>query len=70
MSNFSFIPNHWANIAQTPKEAEQHVYGAPFYAAMLCRKSLEEWVHWMIIDVLYCMKFSCLLITNKNEHDR
>ena len=47
MSNFSFIPSHWANIAQTPKEAEQHVYGAPLYAAMLCRKSLEEWVRWM-----------------------
>ena len=46
-SNFSFIPNHWANIAQTPQEAEQHVYGAPLYAAMLCRKSLEEWVRWM-----------------------
>jgi type I restriction enzyme R subunit len=47
MSNFSFIPTHWANIAQTPKEAEKHVYGAPLYAAMLCRKSLEEWVRWM-----------------------
>ena len=47
MSNFSFIPSHWAKIAQTPQEAEQHVYGAPLYAAMLCRKSLEEWVRWM-----------------------
>lgn len=47
MSNFSFIPSPWANIAQTPQEAEQHVYGAPLYAAMLCRKSLEEWVRWM-----------------------
>ena len=47
MSNFTFIPSHWANIAQTPQEAEQHVYAAPLYAAMLCRKSLEEWVRWM-----------------------
>lgn len=47
MSNFSFIPSPWANIAQTPIEAEQHIYGAPLYAAMLCRKSLEEWVRWM-----------------------
>lgn len=47
MSNFSFIPNTWANIASTPQEAEQHVYNAPLYAAMLCRKSLEEWVRWM-----------------------
>lgn len=47
MSNFTFIPRHWASIAQTTQEAEQHVYGAPLYAAMLCRKSLEEWVRWM-----------------------
>lgn len=47
MSNFSFIPSQWASLAQAPKEAEQHVYGAPLYAAMLCRKSLEEWVRWM-----------------------
>lgn len=47
MSNFSFIPSEWAIIAQTPQEAERHVYGAPLYAAMLCRKSLEEWVRWM-----------------------
>lgn len=46
-SNFTFIPIQWANIAETPKEAEQHVYSAPLYAAMLCRKSLEEWVRWM-----------------------
>lgn len=47
MSNFTFIPNQWASLAQAPQEAEQHVYGAPLYAAMLCRKSLEEWVRWM-----------------------
>ena len=47
MSNFSFIPAQWANLARAPQEAEQHVYGAPLYAAMLCRKSLEEWVRWM-----------------------
>lgn len=47
MSNFSFIPNQWANIAETTQEAEEHVYKAPLYAAMLCRKSLEEWVRWL-----------------------
>jgi type I restriction enzyme R subunit len=47
MSNFSFIPTHWAKLAQTPIDAEQHAYSAPLYAAMLCRKSLEEWVRWM-----------------------
>ncbi len=47
MSNFTFIPKQWATIAQTAQEAEQNVYGAPLYAALLCRKSLEEWVRWM-----------------------
>jgi type I restriction enzyme R subunit len=47
MSNFSFIPNQWESLAQAPHEAEQHVYDAPLYTAMLCRKSLEEWVRWM-----------------------
>lgn len=47
MSNFSFIPDNWDSIARAPQEAELHVYGAPLYAAMLCRKSLEEWVRWM-----------------------
>ncbi len=47
MSNFNFIPTQWASLAQTPQEAESHVHGAPLYAAMLCRKSLEEWVRWM-----------------------
>jgi type I restriction enzyme R subunit len=47
MNNFSFIPSKWASIATTPQEAEKHVYNAPQYCAMLCRKSLEEWVRWM-----------------------
>ncbi|MEI7502551.1 MAG: DUF4145 domain-containing protein [Paludibacter sp.] len=47
MSNFNFIPAQWKQLAEAPKEAEKHVYGAPLYAAMLCRKSLEEWVRWM-----------------------
>jgi type I restriction enzyme R subunit len=47
MSNFTFIPKQWSRLARAPQEAEQHVYGAPLYAAMLCRKSLEEWVRWM-----------------------
>ncbi|HUW07894.1 MAG TPA: DEAD/DEAH box helicase family protein [Williamwhitmania sp.] len=47
MSNFNFIPGQWAELAKAPQEAEEHVYGAPLYAAMLCRKSLEEWVRWI-----------------------
>ncbi len=48
MSNFSFISNtEWAEFAQAPIEAEQNVHSAPLYCAMLCRKSLEEWVRWI-----------------------
>ena len=48
MSNFSFISStEWEELAQVPKEAEQNVHSAPLYCAMLCRKSLEEWVRWM-----------------------
>lgn len=47
MSNFDFIPAQWALLAEAPREAEKHVYGAPLYCAMLCRKSLEEWVRWL-----------------------
>lgn len=48
MSNFSFIlDTDWAELAQVPQEAEQNVHSAPLYCAMLCRKSLEEWVRWM-----------------------
>ena len=47
MSNFNFIPAEFQALAQAPIEAEKHVYGAPLYCAMLCRKSLEEWVRWM-----------------------
>jgi type I restriction enzyme R subunit len=46
MSNFSFISTPWASLAAAP-QAEQHVYHAPLYCAMLCRKSLEEWVRWI-----------------------
>jgi type I restriction enzyme, R subunit len=47
MSNFNFIPAQWKLLAESPKEAEKQVYGAPLYCAMMCRKSLEEWVRWM-----------------------
>ncbi|MBB3839839.1 type I restriction enzyme R subunit [Runella defluvii] len=47
MSNFSFIPTPWADLAQSPQEAERQVLNAPLVAAFLCRKSLEEWVRWM-----------------------
>ncbi|MEJ7778676.1 MAG: DEAD/DEAH box helicase family protein [Daejeonella sp.] len=46
-SNFSFIPQQWAALAEAPTEAEQNIYHAPSYAAMLCRKNLEEWIRWL-----------------------
>jgi type I restriction enzyme R subunit len=46
-TNFSFLPAAWADLARTAAEAERQVYAAPMYAAMLCRKSLEEWVRWI-----------------------
>jgi type I restriction enzyme R subunit len=46
-TNFSYLPASWADLARTAAEAEQQVHAAPLYAAMLCRKSLEEWVRWI-----------------------
>ncbi len=47
MSNFSFIPQPFQALFKTASEAEKEIYRAPLYAAMLCRKSLEEWVRWL-----------------------
>jgi len=47
MSNFAHIPTAWRRLTESAIEAEQQVYAAPRYAAMLCRTSLEEWVRWM-----------------------
>jgi type I restriction enzyme R subunit len=47
LTNFSFIPSRWSALAEAPQEAERNVHAAPLYAAMLCRRSLEEWVRWM-----------------------
>ena len=46
-SNFKFVVNQWQSLSQTAVEAERNVYRAPLYTAMLCRKSLEEWVRWI-----------------------
>ena len=47
MSNFSKLPIEWQRLAKTATDAEQQAHIAPQYAAMLCRKSLEEWVRYM-----------------------
>jgi type I restriction enzyme R subunit len=47
MSNFSFLPPQWSALGATLQQAEQHVHTAAPYAAVLCRKALEEWVRWL-----------------------
>lgn len=46
-SNFSRLPEAWKRLVRTSIEAEQQVNKAPQYAAMLCRKSMEEWIRYM-----------------------
>src|SRR5690606_1310288 len=47
MTNFAFIPARWQDFQPTLLQAEQYVYEAPDYCAMLCRKALEQWVRWL-----------------------
>ena len=47
ISNFSYISSPWTKLVATLQQAELQVYSAPSYAAVLCRKSLEEWVKWL-----------------------
>ncbi len=47
MTNFSFISAEWQTLQQTLVDAEQQAFAYPPYAAILCRKSLEEWVRWL-----------------------
>jgi type I restriction enzyme, R subunit len=46
LTNFK-LPAEWQRLARTSTEAEQQVNTAPQYAAMLCRKSMEEWIRYM-----------------------
>lgn len=46
-SNFSFLQQEFAPMLETAKAAELHVYTAPMYSAILCRKSLEEFIRWI-----------------------
>jgi len=48
ISNFQhIIPTVFSKLAATLMDAEKNVYTAPPYAAVLCRKSLEEWIRWL-----------------------
>lgn len=47
-SNFHYITlTPFSRLASTLVDAEKHIYTAPPYAAVLCRKSLEEWIRWL-----------------------
>lgn len=46
-SNFSNISTNWVSVAQILQKAEKLVYADPSYAALECRKALEELVRWM-----------------------
>lgn len=46
-SNFSFLQTEFAALFPTTQRAEQHAVTDPMYAAILCRKSLEEFVKWL-----------------------
>lgn len=47
-SNFQHITNTaFRKLTATLQQAEQQVFAAPAYAAVLCRKSLEEWIRWL-----------------------
>lgn len=48
ISNFHHITiSPYSKLAVTLQEAEKQTYTAPPYAAVLCRKSLEEWIRWL-----------------------
>ncbi len=46
-SNFSFLQHEFEPLLPTALRAEQHVHIDPMYCAILCRKSLEEFVKWL-----------------------
>lgn len=46
-SNFSFLQQEFEPLLHTAQRAEQHVHTDPMYCAILCRKSLEEFIKWL-----------------------
>lgn len=47
-SNFHHITHtSFRQLAPTLIDAEKNIFTAPPYAAVLCRKSLEEWIRWI-----------------------
>ncbi len=47
-NNFEHITlSIYKKLAPTLVDAEKHIFTAPPYAVVLCRKSLEEWIRWL-----------------------
>ena len=46
-SNFSFLQQEFEPLLHTAQRAELHVHADPMYCAILCRKSLEEFIKWL-----------------------
>ena len=46
-SNFSFLQHEFEPMFENAQRAEEHVFTDPMYCAILCRKSLEEFVKWL-----------------------
>jgi len=65
-SNFHFLTGPWSPFAATATEAEQNALLRPAYAAILCRKSAEQWVHWLYendpdLELPYDSSFNALI---------
>lgn len=70
MSNFTFLKQNWTALSEDPTEAEKNIYRAPMYTAMLCRKSLEDWIRWVYehdsdLELPYDTSLSSLLHDEK-----
>jgi len=46
-SNFDFLAKEFPRIHEEIKQAEQHTFTAPRYAALLCRSTLELTLFWL-----------------------
>ena len=47
-SNFKYlVSTEFKKLSATLIDAELQAFAAPQYSAVLCRKSLEEWVRWL-----------------------
>ena len=65
-TNFTFLTGPWSAFAGNAREAEQNALLRPAYAAMLSRKSAEQWLHWLYendsdLELPYDTSFNALL---------